>query len=323
MKATRLVIAGLATAGLALTLAGPAGAKYPEKPIMFVVPFGVGGGFDTLARRLAERWEKTLKVPVVIKSVPGSGGRRGSIRIFKSKPDGYTIGFTHFVPFLSDEFLRGKKPTIDYHKVAIIYQISQGQQYIFVGKRTPYKTVFDLKKAGRAIKFATTGIGAIAWVQANALASTVGFPLKFVTGYKKLADAALAVARGDAEGGTGSAAHFRTVKNDLRPILFLGEKRDKFYPNVVSAGELGFKDLTNLGSPRVVTAPPGTPESRLRVIRALAKEATEDPAFVKWATEYGFYMNPRGPKGMWQGIEVKKKIFKQLRALADRSKKMR
>jgi len=321
MKATRLVIAGVVAAGLAPTLAGPATAEYPEKPIMFIVPFGVGGSFDTLARKLGKRWEKALKVPVVIKPVPGSGGRRGSIRIFKSKPDGYTIGFTHFVPFLSDEFLRGKKTTIDYNKVAVIYQISQGQQYIFVGKHTKYHTVADLKKAGRAIKFSTTGIGAIAWVQANALASTVGFPLKFVSGYKKLADAALAVAKGDAEGGTGSAAHFRAVKKELRPILFLGEKRDKFYPNVPSAGELGFKDLTNLGSPRVITAPPGTPESRLKVIRALAKEATQDAAFVKWATEYGFYMNPRGPKGMWKGIEVKKKIFKQLRALAEKAKK--
>jgi hypothetical protein len=66
---------------------------------------------------------------------------------------------------------------------------------------------------------------------------------------KKIADGALAVAKGDAVGGVGAAVHFRGVKDDVRPMLFFGPKRDHFYPNVVSAGELGFSQLTNLDAP--------------------------------------------------------------------------
>jgi len=47
--------------------------------------------------------------------------------------------------------------------------------------------------------------------------------------------------------------------------MFFDPKRDRFYPNVVSAGELCYPKLTNLGAPRVITAPPGTPEDRLQV----------------------------------------------------------
>ncbi len=319
MKLFKTLVAVLTLSAVAVLLPQPVHADYPDKPITFIVPFGAGSSFDALARKLAQRWEKELKVPVVVKPLPGSGGRRGGIRIYKSKPDGYTIGWTHFVPFLSDLYLRGKKPSIDIRKVSIIYQIAASQFYVFVNKKLPYKSLDDLKKAGKAIKFASTGIGAITWVQANALGATVGFPVKFVLGYKKLADGSLAVAKGDAEAGVGGAIHFRAVKDDLRPLMFFGPKRDRFYPDVVSAGELGYTKLTNLGAPRVITAPPGTPESRLKVLRAAAIRAVNDKGFVDWATETGFYMNPQGPAGTWKGLDTKAKIFRELKPLVDKA----
>jgi tripartite-type tricarboxylate transporter receptor subunit TctC len=315
MAISRIMLAGLVLWTAAVALPQPARAEYPDKPITFIVPFGAGSSFDALARKLGERWEKELNVSVVVKPLPGSGGRRGSIRVYKSKPDGYTIGWTHFVPFLSDIYLRGKKPTIDIRKVAIVYQISRSQFYMFVNKKSSYMSLADLKKAGRPLKFASTGIGAITWVQANALGATVGFPVSFVLGYKKLADAALAVAKGDAEAGVGGAVHFRGVQDDLRPLMFFGPARDKFFPDVVSAGELGYAKLTNLGAPRVITAPPGTPESRLRVLRAAAIRAVKDKAFVDWATETGYYMNPQDPAGTWKGLDAQAETFRGLKSM--------
>jgi len=320
MKTSKILVAGLAAVAGTIMLPQTTLAAYPEKPINFIVPFGAGSSFDALARKLGERWEKELGQPIVVKPLPGSGGRRGGIQIFRSKPDGYTIGWTHFVPFLSDIYLRGKKPSIDIRKVAIIYQVSQAQFYMFVANRTPYRSLDDMKKAGRAIKFASTGIGAITWVQANALGGRVGFPVSFVLGYKKLADAALAVAKGDAEASVGGIVHFRAVKDDLRPLMFFGNKRNAEYPDVVSAGELGFKKLTDLGAPRVITAPPGTPESRLKVIRAATIRAVNDKDFVAWATKTGFFMDSRDPKGTWEGLDAKAEIFKGLRPLLAKSK---
>ncbi|MBT5051420.1 MAG: tripartite tricarboxylate transporter substrate binding protein [Rhodospirillaceae bacterium] len=321
MKTSRILVTGLAMAAAAFMLPGQVQAKYPEKPITFIVPFGAGSSFGALARKLGQRWEKELGVPIVVKNLPGSGGRRGGIQVYRSKPDGYTIGWTHFVPFLSDIHLRNKKPSIDIKRVPIIYQISQGTFYMFVGKKTPYRSLADLKKPGRAIKFSSTGIGAITWVQASALGGTIGFPVSFVLGYKKLGDAALAVAKGDAEAGVGGIVHFRPVKDDLRPLIFFGNKRSKKFPNVPSAGELGYKALTNLGAPRVITAPPGTPESKLKVIRAAAIRAVNDKSFVDWAEKTGFFMDSRGPKGTWEGLEAKAEIFKKLKATIDKARK--
>lgn len=320
MKTSKIFVTGLAVAAAAIMLPQTPQAAYPEKPINFIVPFGAGSSFGALARKLGQRWEKELGVPIVVKPLPGSGGRRGGIQIYRSKPDGYTIGWTHFVPFLSDLYLRGKKPSIDIRRVPIIYQISQAQFYMFANKKTPFNSLADLKKAGRTIKFASTGIGSITWVQASAAGGKVGFPVTFVLGYKKLADAALAVAKGDAEAGIGGIVHFRPVRDELRPLMFFGAKRNDEYPDVPSAGELGYKELTNLGAPRVITAPPGTAESKLQVIRAAAIRAVNDKEFVAWATKTGFFMDPRGPKGTWEGLDAKASIFKDLRTLVEKAK---
>jgi tripartite-type tricarboxylate transporter receptor subunit TctC len=319
MKQTKILVAGLAVAAAAVALSPPAQAAFPEKPVTFIVPFGVGGNFDTLARKLAERWEKELKVAIVIKSLPGSGGRRGSIRIAKSKPDGYTIGFVHYVPFLADIYLRGKKPAVDYKKFKIIYKMSHSPNYLFVRKTGPYMSVKDLASAGKTIKFASTGIGAITWVEANAAGALVGFPLKFVLGYKKLTNAAIAVAKGDADAGIGGARHFRPIKDDLRPLMFFGKDRDPFYPDVPSAGELGYQKLTALGSPRVISAPPGTPESKLKVFRDAAKRAAADPSFQKWARTTGFYLRPEGPAATWKALDAHAEVFKDIKPLIDKS----
>ncbi len=323
MKHTSLPVAGLALAAVAAAAVSlpqtARAAPFPEKAVTIIVPFGVGGNFDTLARKLGEHFEKELKVPFVIKSLPGSGGRRGSIRIFKSKPDGYTIGFVHYVPFLADIYLRGKKPTVDYKKFKIIYKISHSPNYLFVRKSGPYMSVKDLATAGKTIKFASTGIGAITWVEANATGALVGFPLNFVLGYKKLTTAAIAVAKGDADAGIGGARHFRPVKDDLRPLMFFGTKRDPFYPDVPSAGELGYTKLTQLGSPRVISAPPGTPESKLKVFRDATKRAIADPAFKEWARTTGFYLRPESPADTWKSLAAHAKVFESIKPLIDKS----
>ena len=220
MRVLRLLTASALLGGAIVAFTQPVAAqKFPERPVTIVVPFGVGGAFDTLARKLGERWEQELGVPFLVKSLPGAGGRRGSIEIFRSKPDGYTIGFAHFVPFLADEFLMRRKPTIDYRKFEMIYKIAHDSTFVAVRKDLPFESVHDLAKAGRTIKFATTGIGAITWTEANALAGILNFPIDFVTGYDQLADAMLAMARGDADASLGAQPHFRAVEDDVR-LLF-------------------------------------------------------------------------------------------------------
>lgn len=290
-------------------------AAYPDKPITFIVPFGAGGGFDTLARALTTRLEKELGVAFAVKNEGGAGGRRGSISLYKSKPDGYTIGFAHFVSLQTDEVLLKKKSPINYKNFEIILKVSHSRHYLYVNKKSPFMTITDFKKAGRTIKFSGTGVGAITWIEAQAVGTEVGFPSKVVTGYKSLAEAALATARGEVDASLGSYHHFHGVIQDLRPLVYLSKTRWHGLPDVPTIVELGYPRLSVLGSPRVVTAPPDTPEDRLEVIRNALVKILNSQEFKAWAKEAGYSLDPMGPSELWENLEINSDIYRALEPL--------
>ena len=74
--------------GLALPVWSQA---YPNKPLRVIVPQPPGGGFDFVARQLAERLGKQIGQSVVVENKPGSGTLVGTDAAAKAVPDGYTL----------------------------------------------------------------------------------------------------------------------------------------------------------------------------------------------------------------------------------------
>lgn len=66
-------------------------AVWPKQAIRIVVTFTPGGAPDILARVLAESWQHSLGVPVLVENRPGYGGNIGADLVAKSDPDGYTL----------------------------------------------------------------------------------------------------------------------------------------------------------------------------------------------------------------------------------------
>jgi tripartite-type tricarboxylate transporter receptor subunit TctC len=90
----RIALAVLAsTAALFALGAAAQEARFPAKPIRFVVPYAPGGTTDLVARVVGEGVGQKLGQPVVIDNKPGAGGNLGMDAVAKAAPDGYTIGF--------------------------------------------------------------------------------------------------------------------------------------------------------------------------------------------------------------------------------------
>ena len=64
---------------------------YPSRPIRVIVPQPPGGGFDLVARVLAEPLARVMGNPVVVENRPGAGMLLGTEAAAKAEPDGYTI----------------------------------------------------------------------------------------------------------------------------------------------------------------------------------------------------------------------------------------
>ena len=93
-------------ATLAVGLAGPALAEYPEQPVTFIVPWPPGDLEDVLTRMIAEDFQAEYGVPAAVVNRPGGGGGPfpGAIDVATAPADGYTIGsFVPAVPLIGHE----------------------------------------------------------------------------------------------------------------------------------------------------------------------------------------------------------------------------
>ena len=92
--AATLAAAMAVTAALAMTLAGTAGAEYPEKPVQFVVPWPPGDLEDVLTRMIAEELQNETGVAAAVVNKPGGGGGPfpGAAEVARAPADGYTVG---------------------------------------------------------------------------------------------------------------------------------------------------------------------------------------------------------------------------------------
>ena len=122
-------------------------AKYPSRPITFIVPYSAGGSGDLAIRLLGKEAEKHLGQPIVVMNKPGGGaGARiiGVAAIATAKPDGYTIGQSPaggslvVIPFMEK---------IPYHPLTdlkYVMQVLHIDMGVIVKAESPFKTFKDL-----------------------------------------------------------------------------------------------------------------------------------------------------------------------------------
>src|SRR6476659_11181738 len=95
---TRRKILTAAAMGVQISLmpcaAFPAANLFPAKNIQFIIPYAAGGGFDSYVRFISPVMEQHLanRVSIVPINITAGSGARGISQLYRSKPDGYTIG---------------------------------------------------------------------------------------------------------------------------------------------------------------------------------------------------------------------------------------
>ena len=85
LNAAVLALACLAGLGMA---SAQAADKFPDRPIMFTVPFPPGGPTDAMARILATELTRELGQSVVVENRAGAGGNIGAVYVARAKPNG-------------------------------------------------------------------------------------------------------------------------------------------------------------------------------------------------------------------------------------------
>jgi tripartite-type tricarboxylate transporter receptor subunit TctC len=291
--------AGAASLVFGARAAAAAAIGFPAKNIQFIIPYAAGGGFDSYVRFISPVIERYLpnRVSIVPINVTAGSGSRGTTQLYRSKPDGYTIGIFDVPGMFIQQAVQGGS-AYDLSRFAWIGCMGEGERYLVgAGANSPLKTYADLQalSAKRPVKFAVTGNEGTATAATIIGTEVLGIKRQLITGYRGSSDYIVAAIRGDCDAvisATSTMTRFARA-GQLR-ILASFEAHSSF-PGVPDASSLGKPELDQITVERPVGAPPGTkPEIQDLLSAALAK-ALADPKVVAWAKENDVIMRSKTP----------------------------
>ena len=307
-----MISAGVAAPALLTSRGAHSAASYPTKNIQFVIPYAPGGGFDIYVRVVTPVMEKYLpnKVSIVPINVASGAGSRGVSQLYRSRPDGYTIGILNIPGMFILQQQQGSG-AYDLNKFSWIGAMGEGERYfISVGTMSPIKTFADLKAlaAKRPVKFSVTGPEGTAYMATKIGAALLGIKSQLITGYKGSVDYVIAAVRGDSDAVVAAVPTTMRFRRggQLRPLMSF--ETHTSIPGVPDATTLGQPELDKIAVERLVAAPPGFPAEAQAVLSQALAKALVDPAVTKWASENDVVMKPKTPQEA-AGILATQKAF--------------
>lgn len=293
-KTIALLVSGL----LAITMVtGCAGgdAKYPQKPVEVIVPFGAGGGADISVRILSKYAEKHLGQRIIVNNVTGGSGTIGFTQLSKAKPDGYTIGY--FGNTTSNDKLLFEGIEYEADSFAPILHYAADPHIIVASKKSGITSLEELVEAAKANPGTISyGVGG-AWTSHDflriALEKETGIELNRMV-YQGGAEANNAVAGGDCDIAVPfvSEALAQIDAGNVVPLAITSDKRYELTPDIPTAIESGINFTHTMW--RGIVAPKGTPEEVIKTIEDAYKKAYDDPAYQEEALKVGVFSSYKG-----------------------------
>lgn len=297
---------------------------FPKKTITWIVTYNPGGGFDSYARAIGRVMPKYLpnQVKIVIKNVPGAGGRSGTNALYRAKPDGYTIGILNVPGVLTSQMIM--KTKYDLTKFEYIGAVDQVKYCFLVPKNSPFKSLKDLQQAKKPVRITTTGIGSSGGLMSIMTCEITRIPFTLVTGYKGSTACLVAVIRGDAdasmEGGLETQLPY-IKEGELIPLFVISFKRQKYLPELITIKELGYPELAPLGMYRLIAAPPKTPMDRTAILEKALMKTLEDKDFLAWSKKAKRSVYPSNGKEAREILNAQAKTYEKYKEMLKRAAK--
>ena len=266
-------------ASASMLMASAALAAYPEKEIQMLVGFSAGGGTDVMARTVAPFVEKYLGngAKIVIKNIPGAGGRIAVTSVSEAAPDGYTLG-TYNLPGVMARLIDGSGVKYTADSFTFIANMVNDPNVIVTGKGTGIDTMAKLvDKAKKEPGALTVGMAALSGDDRFALTSLeIATGTKFnVVPFKGTAPTRSAIMGGHVPVAVMNVSEVTSFRNEFNVIGVTAAKRSSFAPDIPTLKEQGINVLN--GSLRGFVGPKGMPPEITAKLIAAFKKAFDDP----------------------------------------------
>jgi len=288
-------------------------AKYPSRPITFIVPYSAGGSGDLAIRLLGKEAEKYLGQPIVVVNKPGGGATIGVAGIATAKPDGYTIGQSPaggslvVIPFMEK---------IPYHPLTdlkYIMQVLHIDMGVIVKAESPFKTFKDLlafaQQNPKKLTYGTNAPNSIPNLIVDQIAKKEGvqfthMPFKASTEYQT------ALLGDHISFAAGEFSHTFVDAGQTRVLLLFSEKRSPDYPQVPITKDLAY----DVPCPAFVgiAGPKGLPDEIAKKLEEAFTKAMKEPTFVKGIKDLQLAILYRNSKELTDFVTYNYEFFGRL-----------
>jgi tripartite-type tricarboxylate transporter receptor subunit TctC len=306
-----LTLAGAAVAvGL---IASPAAAQsdeafYKGRSMDLIIGAAPGGGHDIYARSIARHMPKHIagEPNIVPKNMPGAGSNKAAAFLYNVAPKDGSVFGAIFPGAIMDPLIGDPakaKVQHDPNKFNYLGTANKEVRVCALWHTAPAKTFKDTFTTETVLAASAEG-GATA-DYASVLDAVLGTKFKVVRGYPGTRDMTLAIERGEAHGLCGYA--WTSLKTQNADWV-----RDKKINVILQTANDGDEELNQMGVPMVwdfvkndedrkvielllaqqvfgrpYVAPPGIPETRLKVLRAAFTATMKDKAYIAEAQKLG------------------------------------
>jgi tripartite-type tricarboxylate transporter receptor subunit TctC len=260
-------------------------AKFPNRPITFIVPLPAGSGGDVASRLIAKEAEKFLGQPIIIVNKPGASYTIGAAAIAASKPDGYTIGYTTPASLFITPFLE----KLPYHPLKDLHRIMQFGEMTFgmvVRSDSPFKSFENLviyaRQNPKKLTYGTGGVNSFANLAIERIARKEGVQLTHIP-FRGSAEVQQALLGGHLQFTAGDFNVALLEAGQTRLLLLLTESRRVEYPQIPILKDIGY----DIPYPAMasVSGPKGLPDGIIKKLEEALTKAMNEPAFIKGMKE--------------------------------------
>jgi tripartite-type tricarboxylate transporter receptor subunit TctC len=284
-----------AVAVLCASLAPAFAAEYPEKPVRFIVPFPPGGGTDALARVLGAKLSESWGQQVIVDNRGGAQGNIGTSLGARAAPDGYTITLGHQGALTINPHLYSNPGYDSLRDFAPVTKATEMAFILVVHPSVPAKTMKELASLAKAnpgkLTFASTSSGP--QMAGELFRLTTKTDMLHIP-YKGAGPAVIDLLAGNVaimfSNPTGAVPHVKAGK--LRALGVMDRKRNEALPDVPSALESGYPELSNVIEWYGIVVPAATPRDVIAKLNASIHQALKAPDVVKRVTALGQTISP-------------------------------
>ena len=273
--------------------AAPMAQDYPTHTIKIIVPTGVGGITDLLARMMGKSISDQLGQPVIIDNRPGAGGTIGTRLAAQSPPDGYTL-LMAFPSHAANPALYLHLPYDSEKDFAPISMVTKVSEILLVPNSSPAKSIPEFIELARKqqLNYASVGVGSLAHLATELFLATAGVKMTHIP-YRSVPEAQQAVMSGAVAAffDTPITALPQVKAGTVRALGISTSKRLAIAPDLPTIAEAGLPGYEVMGWNGLL-APANTPRPIVDKLNKAVVTALQNPEVEKLLAEQG--LEPAG-----------------------------